>query len=215
MDINLYKKYDPIKHLNVSRETCIELESLISMILNENGKINIISKKILNEEGLRQRHIIDSAQAIDFVNLNSNTTYDLGSGAGFPGLVIAIMVKNIKKNMKLVLYEKSYHKSQFLEIASKKLKLNTQVVQEDIFKKKGLKAGTIMSRAFKPLPVILDLINNNFKSYKNIILFMGKSGHKILNETLKKWDMKFIKKKSLTSEDSFLLNIMEAKKKIK
>ena len=72
-----------------------------------------------------------------------------------------------------------------------------------------------MSRAFKPLPVILDLINNNFKSYKNIILFMGKSGHKILNETLKKWDMKFIKKKSLTSEDSFLLNIMEAKKKIK
>jgi len=197
MDINLYKKYDPIKHLNVSRETCIELESLISMILNENGKINIISKKILNEEGLRQRHIIDSAQAIDFVNLNSNTTYDLGSGAGFPGLVIAIMVKNIKKNMKLVLYEKSYHKSQFLEIASKKLKLNTQVVQEDIFKKKGLKAGTIMSRAFKPLPVILDLINNNFKSYKNIILFMGKSGHKILNETLKKWDMKFIKKKKL------------------
>ena len=197
MDINLYKKYDLIKHLNVSRETCIELESLISMILNENGKINIISKKILNEEGLRQRHIIDSAQAIDFVNLNSNTTYDLGSGAGFPGLVIAIMVKNIKKNMKLVLYEKSYHKSQFLEIASKKLKLNTQVVQEDIFKKKGLKAGTIMSRAFKPLPVILDLINNNFKSYKNIILFMGKSGHKILNETLKKWDMKFIKKKKL------------------
>ena len=158
MDIDLYKKYDLIKHLNVSRETCIELETLISMILNKNGKINIISKKILNKEGLRQRHIIDYAQAIDFVNLNSDTTYDLGAGAGFPGLVIAIMIKNIKKNMKLVLYEKSYHKSQFLEIASKKLKLNTQVVQEDIFKKKGLKAGTIMSRAFKPLPVILDLI---------------------------------------------------------
>ena len=55
-----------------------------------------------------------------------------------------------------------------------------------------------MSRAFKPMPVILNLINENFKKYKNIILFMGSTGRKVLNEALKEWDLDFEVKKSLT-----------------
>ena len=71
-----------------------------------------------------------------------------------------------------------------------------------------------MSRAFKPMPVILDLVNQNFRKYKNIILFMGSSGRKILNDTFKKWDLDFEeKKKSLTNDDSFILNIKKFKKK--
>ena len=69
-----------------------------------------------------------------------------------------------------------------------------------------------MARAFKPLPVILDLVYNNFSSYKNLILFMGKNGEKILKETLKNWNFDFEKKKSITSEDSFLLNIKNIRK---
>ena len=71
-----------------------------------------------------------------------------------------------------------------------------------------------MSRAFKPLPDILDLVNKNFKNYKNIILFMGKTGKHVLNETLKKWDMEYSEKQSLTNPDSFLLNIKNMEKKI-
>ena len=214
MDNVILNSYSKIPNLNVSRETCNEFESLISMIQQKNSEINIISKKTKEKEEIRQRHILDSAQIIDFVDLNSNTTSDLGSGGGMPGLIVAIVMKNLKNNMKINLFEKSYHKCVFLREVSKKLKLNTKIIQQDIFKIKNIETGTIMSRAFKPMPVILNLVNENFKKYKNIIFFMGSSGRKVLNETLKEWDLDFDEKKSLTNNESFILNIKKIKKKI-
>ena len=214
MDNFILNSYSKISNLNVSRETCNELENLISMIQEKNKEINIISRKMYEKGDIRERHIIDSAQIIDFVDLNCNTTCDLGSGGGIPGLIVAIMMKKLKNNMKINLYEKSHHKCIFLKEVSKKLKLNTEIIQKDIFKVKNIETGTIMSRAFKPLPVILDLINKNFKKYENLILFMGSSGRKILNNALIEWDLDYEEKKSLTSDDSFILNIKKIKKKI-
>ena len=65
-----------------------------------------------------------------------------------------------------------------LKEVSKKLNLNTEIIQKDIFKVKNIETGTIMSRAFKPMPIILDLVNHNFRKFKNVILFMGSSGRK-------------------------------------
>jgi len=214
MDNQILNSYSKISRLNVSRETCNELESLISMIQEKNKKINIISREMFEKEQIRERHIIDSAQIIDFVDLNINTTSDLGTGGGMPGLIVAIVLKKIKNDMKINLYEKSYHKCLFLKEVSKKLNLNTDVIQKDIFTVKNIETGTIMSRAFKPMPVILDLVNQNFKKYKNIILFMGRTGRKTLNDTLKEWDLDYEEKKSLTNNDSFILNIKKVKKKI-
>ena len=214
MDNLILNSYSKISNLNVSRETCNELESLISMIQEKNQKINIISKKMYEKEAIRERHIIDSAQIIDFVDLNCNTTSDLGTGGGMPGLIVAIIMKKMKNDMKINLYEKSHHKCVFLKEVSKKLNLNTNVIQKDIFSVKNIETGTIMSRAFKPMPIILDLINQNFTKYKNIILFMGNSGKKILNDTLKEWDLDYEEKKSLTNDNSFILNIKKIKKKI-
>ena len=214
MDSIISKNYSKITKFKVSRETCNELERLISMIQKKNKEINIISKKNSDKGAIRQRHIIDSAQIIDFVDLNSNTTYDLGTGGGMPGLIIAILMKKLKKSMKIKLFEKSYHKCVFLKDVSEKFQLNTEIIQKDIFKIKNIETGTIMSRAFKPMPIILDLVQKNFRKYKNIILFMGKSGRKILNDTLKIWDLDYEEKKSLTSKDSFLLNIKNMEKKI-
>ena len=214
MDSIISKNYPEIKKFDVSRGTCNDFESLISMIQTKNEKINIISKKNSDKEAIRQRHIIDSAQIIDFIDLNCNTTSDLGSGGGMPGLIIAILLKKLKKSMQIKLYEKSYHKCVFLKDVSEKLELNTEIIQKDIFKIKNIETGTIMSRAFKPMPIILDLVQKNFQKYKNIILFMGKSGRKILNDTLKIWDLDYEEQKSLTSKDSFLLNIKNMEKKI-
>mgnify|MGYP001179035742 FL=1 len=214
MDSIISKNYSQIQKFDVSRETCNDLESLISMIQKKNEEINIISKKTTHKEDIRQRHIIDSVQIVDFVDLNYNTTCDLGSGGGMPGLIIAILMKKLKKSMQIKLYEKSYHKCVFLKDVSEKLELNTEIIQKDIFKIKNIETGTIMSRAFKPMPIILDLVQKNFGKYKNIILFMGKSGRKILNDTLKIWDLDYEEKKSLTSKDSFLLNIKNMEKKI-
>ena len=214
MDSIISKNYSKISKFDVSRETCNELESLISMIQKKNKEINIISRKNSDQGVIRQRHIVDSAQIIDFVDLNTNTTSDLGSGGGIPGLIIAILMKKLKNSMKIKLYEKSHHKCVFLKDVSKKLELNTEIIQKDIFKLRDIETGTIMSRAFKPMPIILDLVQKNFRKYKNIILFMGKSGRKILNETLKIWDLDYEEKKSLTNKDSFLLNIKNMEKKI-
>ena len=212
MDNVILNTYSKIRNLNVSRETCREFESLISMIQEKNKEINLISKKIYEKVEIRDRHIVDSAQIIDFVDLNSNTTSDLGSGAGMPGLIIAIVMKQMKNNMKVHLYEKSYHKCAFLKDVSKKLNLNTEIIQKDIFTVKNIETGTIMSRAFKPMPVILNLVNENFKTYKNIIFFMGSNGRKILNDTLKEWELDYDEKKSLTNDGSFILNIKKIKK---
>ena len=214
MDNKILNTYSKISDLNVSRETCTELEILISMIQEKNKEINIISKKIYEKEAIRERHIIDSAQIIDFVDLNYNTTCDLGTGGGMPGLIVAIVMKKIKNSMKINLYEKSHHKCVFLKEVSKKLNLNTEIIHKDIFTVRNIETGTVMSRAFKPMPVILNLISENFQKYKNIIFFMGNSGRKILNDSLQEWDLDYEEKKSLTNEDSFILNIKKIKKKV-
>ena len=215
MDQEILKSYSKLNGLNVSRETFLDFENYISMILEKNKKINIISQKTSEKKTIIDRHIIDCAQVIDFIDLNCNTTTDLGSGGGMPGIIIAIILKNLKKDIKICLYEKSYHKSHFLKEVSKKLKLKTEIFQKNIFETKKLKTGTIMSRAFKPMPVVLDLVNENFSSYKNLIFFMGKNGREVFKNSLEDWDLDYTEKKSLTNEDSFLLNIKKMKKKNK
>ena len=208
----ILKKYPLLKDQNVSRETFADFESFIIMLQKRNEEINIISKETAKIEVIRERHIVDSAQIIEFVDINSDIITDIGSGGGMPGIIISIMIKNLKNSTKVKLYEKSHHKSAFLRKVSRDLKLNTETIQENIFEAQNLETGTIMARAFKPLPVVLDLVYKNFSSYKNLILFMGKNGEKILEESLKNWNFYFQKKKSITSKDSFLLNIKNIKK---
>ena len=215
MEQEILKSYSKLSDLNVSRETFLDFENYISMIIEKNEKINLISNKYSKKNDIIQRHIIDSAQIIDIVDFNSDTTTDIGSGSGMPGIIIAILLKNLKKDIKVKLYEKSYHKSHFLKEVSKKLNLKTEVIQKNIFEEKKIKTGTVMSRAFKPMPIVLDLVNENFYNFSNIIFFMGKSGKEIFKNTLREWDLEYSEKKSLTNNDSFLINVKKIKKKIK
>jgi 16S rRNA (guanine527-N7)-methyltransferase len=211
----ILKKYTLLNDQNVSRETLIEFDNFIHMIQKKNKEINIISKKTALNELIRDRHIVDSAQVIEFVDLNSDIVTDIGTGGGMPGIIISIMLKKLKNSVKVHLHEKSQHKSVFLRKVSRDLKLNTKIIQGNIFEAENLQSGTIMARAFKPLPIVLNLVNEKFSSYRNLIIFMGKNGEKILEETLKEWDFNFEKKRSITSKDSFVLNIKNIKKKIK
>jgi len=211
----ILKKYPLLRDQNVPRETFMQFESFIAMLQKRNEEINIISKETARNEVIRERHIVDCLQIIDFIDLNSNIITDIGSGGGMPGIIISIMIKNSKNPIKVNLYEKSHHKSSFLRKVSRELKLNTEVIQENIFEAQNLESGTIMARAFKPLPVVLDLVYENFNSYKNLILFMGRNGEKVLEDTLENWDFDFEKKNSITSDDSFLLNIKNIKKKVR
>ena len=210
MDQN-YDNYHILDKFNVPRETFSELDEFKELIIEKNKEINLISPKTINN--LKNRHIIDCAQIIDLIDINSKICTDIGSGAGLPGIVLSIILKGKKIVMKMNLYEKSYHKSSFLRSVSKKLKLDSEIFQEDIFKKKNLVSGSILVRAFKPLPVILDLVEKNFEKYTNLIVFMGKNGKQLLEEAFKEWEFEYKERKSLTSDDSFLLNIKNIKKK--
>jgi|TARA_B100001063_G_scaffold245876_1_gene282925 16S rRNA (guanine527-N7)-methyltransferase len=215
MDQQIINFYTRLNGLNVSRETFADFEDFLSLLIEKNKERNMISAKKSSKMIIRDRHIIDSAQIIDFVDFNENTTTDIGSGGGMPGIIVAIILKNLKKNMNVQLYEKSYHKSNFLREVSKKLNLKTEIFQKNIFEEKNLKTGTIMSRAFKPMPIVLNLVYENFSKYKNIVFFMGKNGKKVFENIRREWELEYTEKKSVTSEDSFLLNVKKIKKKIK
>ena len=211
IDSNILE-YSKLEPLNVSRETFPELEEFRSMLLEKNKEINLISEA--SEKDLRERHIIDCAQIIHFIDENDNLCTDIGSGSGLPGIVLAIIMKHKKSLMKFYLYEKSFHKSKFLKDVSNKLNLNTKIFQKNIFQERNLKSDLIVTRAFKPLPIILDLVNNNFNNFKSIILFLGKNGKEMLLESLRKWQFEYKEKMSLTSKQSSIIKIYNLKKKI-
>ena len=205
-------KIDENLNLNVSRETIKELDSFSNSIIFKNKSINLISKS--TEKLIKYRHILDTAQTIDFIDKKDiNICTDLGSGAGLPGIVLAILMKPKKQVFKLIFYEKSYHKSNFLSEMSIKFNLNTEIHQKNIFYEKNLVTDVIISRAFKPLPIIFEIAQNNFKSFKYIILFLGKNGKKVLKNALKFWNFNYEEKKSLTSKESMIIKISNLRKK--
>ena len=211
IDSNIYK-IDRNLISNVSRETLNELEVYSNSIISKNNTLNLISKS--TEKIIKNRHIEDSAQTIDFIDKKDiKICTDLGSGAGLPGIVLGILMKPRKSMFKLIFYEKSYRKSLFLKEMTKKFNLKSEIHQKNIFEEKNLYTDVIISRAFKPLPLIFQIAENNFKSFKYIILYLGKSGKKIMNDAQKFWKFDYEEKKSLTNNESLIVKIYNLQKR--
>jgi len=201
-----------VKLLQVSRETINSLNIYEGLLLENNRKFSLISKS--TENILKTRHILDSAQAIDFINKNSSVCADLGTGAGFPGIILSILFRERKYPIRVDLYEKSPKKCQFLFKVVKKLDLNALVLEKNVIEQRNLKAGTIVARAFKPIQSIFEIVTKNFKNFNNLILFLGKNGKRTLLDASKVWEFEYKKQKSVTSDDSLILNIEKIRKKI-
>ena len=157
-----FKKYSPLEKLNVSRETFPVLEEFRSLLVNENQKINLISKSTVKDS--INRHILDSAQIIDIIDKNSKSCIDLGSGSGLPGIVLAIIFKKKGSKIKFELYEKSQKKSNFIQKMINHFELNAEVKQKNLFKEKELEADLVVARAFKPLKIIFGINKQEFCS---------------------------------------------------
>ena len=196
----------------VSRETITSLKKYEEYLIKSNKTLNLIGKSTVNQIWIR--HFLDSAQVIDFIDKNEKDLIDLGSGAGFPGLITAILAKdrNIPLNVKLI--EKSPRKVFFLKEIIKRLNLKVQVLHLNVLEySTRLEADLIIARAFKPLKIILQILDKNTENWKKVFLFLGKTGQDELLQASKSWDIKYKQRMSVTSSDSVVIEINKLKKK--
>ena len=181
-EIEIIKQY--IKNSN---EKFLILEHFVEMVLDENRKHNLIGNNTI--DNIWTRHVIDSLQLVDFIQ-NAETIIDLGSGAGFPAIVL-----NIATNKQTILIEKSPVKAKFLQNVINTLKLNAEVKNKILTKKNfknfAIKNSVVVSRAFKSIQEILDFISNN-KNVNKIVLLKGKTWQeeikKVNNNILNNWN---------------------------
>ena len=200
------------RFIQVSRETITSLKKYENLLIKSNKSMNLIGNSTINQ--IWTRHFLDSAQVIDFVNENDKSLTDLGSGAGFPGLVLAIICKHRKMSLKIKLIEKSPKKVKFLKHVVNELRLNVEVLNKNIFKVPAKFSGDVfVARAFKPLKIILQLIHNKAESWKKIFIFLGKTGKDELLQASKSWDIEYKQRVSITSDDSIVIEINRLKKK--
>ena len=196
----------------VSRETITSLVKYENYLIKSNKTLNLIGKSTINEIWLR--HFLDSSQVIDFIDKNTSSLIDLGSGAGFPGLIIAILAKDRKIRLKVKLIEKSTKKASFLREIANYLNLNVEVLNINaLMHAKKLEADLIVARAFKPLKIILQFLDKNTKNWKKVFLFLGKTGQDELLQASKNWHIKYKQRMSVTSNDSVVIEINKLTKK--
>ena len=196
----------------VSRETITSLKKYEDILIQANKTLNLVGNSTINK--IWSRHFLDSAQVIDFVDKNDKCLVDLGSGAGFPGLVLAIACKDRKIPLKIKLIEKSSKKAKFLKNVIEELDLKVEVFNQNILEEEiKFVEDVFIARAFKPLKKILQLMHNNAENYKKIFIFLGKTGKNELLQASKSWDIEYKQRVSVTSSDSIVIEINRLKKK--
>ena len=182
-----------------------KLEEFKSCLLDYNKRHNFISNS--TEKNIWTRHILDSAQLTKYIdNKSSNSLADLGSGAGFPGLVIAIYNKNPMFHVKL--YEKSPVKREFLFKMSERLNIKFNV-EENIYSAK-IESNIIVSRAFKKISEIMRISREIISKPHKIIILKGKNAQEEINKVSLDSNYSYKIEKSITSLDSKII-IIDAK----
>ena len=200
------------RFIQVSRETITSLKKYEGLLVKANKNLNLVGNSTINQ--IWSRHFLDSAQVIDFIDKNDKCLVDLGSGAGFPGLVLAIACKDRKIPLKIKLIEKSSKKTKFLKDVIEELDLKVEVFNQNILEEEiKFVEDVFIARAVKPLKKILQLMHNNAENYKKIFIFLGKTGKNEILQASKSWDIEYKQRVSVTSSDSIVVEINKLKKK--
>ncbi len=166
---------------NVSRETSLNLEKYLELILKWNTKINLVSKKS-NRELLLNEHLLDCLQLQSYINNKNSTIIDVGSGAGFPGMVLAILGYTKCKMVEIITKKCTFLKTVILE-----LNLPNTVINNDI-KKVFEKPEYIVSRAVTSVGDLINLCTHMISKETTIILLKSKKQKDELKEVSKNWN---------------------------
>jgi len=189
------------KDLNFDASKIKKLDNFVKKLLIYNKKHNLISRN--TEKNIWDRHILDSAQLIKFIDVKScSGIADLGTGGGFPGIILAIYFQNFNFHVKL--YEKSPIKSAFLSNISKMLSLKIKIICNDINLVK-IDSNYIVCRAFRKLPYILNISRENCIKRHKIIIMKGRNAQQEINNTSKMKNFKYRLENSITDKDSKII----------
>ena len=191
--------------LNFSTKAISDIKIFINELLKANKKHNFISKS--TEKMIWQRHILDSAQLVKFIDFSKGSLSDLGSGAGFPGLILAMFNKN--KNFHVKLYEKSPVKRAFLSHIIEKLSLKIEICG-NIYND-SIDTDYIVARAFKKLESIIQVSREIAKKSHKLIILKGQNAQEDLKKAFNKEKYDYKLEKSITNEDSKII-IVDFKK---
>ena len=196
------------KRLGFDSKSIEKLNIFHDNILRFNKKYNIIAKS--TEKKIWSRHILDSAQIVKYINFNNDQSLaDLGSGAGFPGMVLAIFNKNPRFHVKL--YEKSIIKCNFLNKMKNQLKINVDINSES-FTKHEINASYIVSRAFKKLDEIMRISREIVKVNHRLIVLKGENAQKEINNLSEGIKDRYELVNSMTNKNSKILIVDILKK---
>ena len=178
-----------------------KLENFVKNLVIYNKKRNLIAKS--TENHIWVRHILDSVQLVRFIDdKNCTGIADLGSGAGFPGIILALYYQNYNFHVKL--YEKSPVKSSFLTDISNILGLNCKIIRNDINSVK-IDSNYIVCRAFRKLPYILNISRENCIKKHKMIIMKGRNAQQEINNTSKMKDYKYRLENSITDKNSRII----------
>jgi len=192
--INILRKELKFTDQSIDKLKMFEIE-----LLKANGKHNFISKS--TESHIWSRHILDSAQLIKYIDFNKGSLSDFGSGAGFPGLVLAIYNQNFNFHVKL--YEKSPVKKRFLDEMIGKLKVKASIFS-NVFNEK-IESDYITSRAFKKLDKIIQVSREIAKKPHKLIILKGKNAQEEAIKAFKSYKYSYKLETSMTDEKSKII----------
>ncbi len=191
------------KNLNFNDKKLKLIDLFVHDLLNFNQKYNLISKT--SEKDIWNRHVLDSAQLINHIDhKNFNSLADLGTGGGFPGIILSIFYSDIL-TFHVKLYEKSQVKVNFIKGVIDKLNIKNVYIYDNDYQSHIIDTEYIVCRAFKKLPEIMRISRETLKKPHKLIVMLGKSAQDEINKASKGLIYKYKLVNSITSSDSKIL----------
>ena len=200
-------KFILLNKLNFTQDAIYKLDIFCQELIEYNKKFNLIGKSTV--DSIWERHILDSAQLVKFIDFNDGLSLsDLGSGAGLPGIVLAIYNRNVRFHVKL--YEKSRVKTKFLKFLCEKINVKADIYEND-YRTHIISSEYVVSRAFKKLEEHIRISREIVKVNHKLIILKGRSAEEEIKKLNKDLNYSYTLEKSMTSPDSKIV-IVEIKK---
>ena len=191
-----------LSELNVSRETMQRLRDFIPVLEKWNAAINLISKSTVDQ--IWTRHVLDSVQVFNHGAMATRWA-DLGSGGGFPGIVVAILAAEKAPDMRVILIESDQRKAAFLRQASLSLGLSTEVITDRIEALSPLSADVVSARALAPLPQLCGFAKTHLAQNGAAIFLKGKTSATEIADARKDWNFSLECHTSMTDPSAVVL----------